>query len=418
MPALSLNSLPWLLLAGLLLPSLRHVRVALAGLLLTGLATASAVLVLGEGTGGDLARRVAERGVQPDYLVLNASVLLAGLGLAMAALVGEWRAGQRAAAVLLAVAVGAAAVVSWPLLRLGRPIVSLLVATTVVLLLLAYAMWSDGRRAGHHPSRVREWLAAWPTPVAWTVAALATAAALSPDFGATLLLLAVLLGLLYARGPRGGQLDRWPVLPLLAVIALATAWLAWRAAGADGLGIRGLADAAFSPALQTLLGVLLLPLLFAVAGVPPFDRFVPGAAFAPVAAAILVRGVRPGLGDGVEHWRSAAALWLLLAAADAVRRRRLALLAVCAALFALLTGDETARAPGMVLAAAASLADVVPAMVRAVPAWLARVALGAAAVAWTLALRATLATEVVYSVAMVVVLTAGLLRGAGRPVED
>lgn len=418
MPALSLTSLPWLLLAGLLLPSLRRVRLALAGLLLTGLATASAVLVLGEGTAGELARRVAERGVQPDYLVLNAAILLAGLGLAVAALEGEWRAARRAGAAALAVAVSAAAVASWPLLRLGRPIVSPLVAATVVLLLLAYATWSDGRRAGRHPSRVRAWLAAWPTPVAWTVAGLATAAAVSPDFGATLVLLAVLSGLLYVRGPRGGRLDRWPVLPLLAVVALATAWLAWRAVGADGLAIRGLADAAFSPALQTLLGLLLLPLLFAVAGVPPFDRFVPGAVFAPVAAAILVRGVRPGFGDGVEHWRSAAALWLLLAAADAVRRRRPAVLVACAALFALLAGDETARAPGMVLTVVASLADVVPATVRAVPAALARVALGAAAVAWTLALRATLATEVVYSVAMVAVLTAGLLRGAGRPVQD
>jgi hypothetical protein len=45
------------------------------------------------------------------------------------------------------------------------------------------------------------------------------------------------------------------------------------------------------------------------------------------------------------------------------------------------------------------------------------VALGAALIAWVVAVRATLATEVVYSVAMVAVLTAGVLRGAGRPAQ-
>jgi hypothetical protein len=227
----------------------------------------------------------------------------------------------------------------------------------------------------------------------------------------------VLAIMLYLRRPRRDGLDRLPVTLLAALAALAAAWLASRAAGTEGLATPALGDAPFSPALQTLLGVLLLPVLVVLAGVPPFDRFVPGATLAPVSAAIVVRSVLPGLADGVEHWRSALALWLVLAATDAVRRRRLPLLAACAALFALFIGGEAVVVPGMALAVVASLAEAWPARMRHVPGWSGRAALGVAAAAWSFALRAALATEVVYSVAMVLVLTAGVLRGADRPAE-
>lgn len=417
MRTLTFGMIPFLLLAGLLLRDLRGVRLTAAGVLLAGLATATAALVLGDGTAGELAGRIAERSVQASFLGFNAAILLAGLGLAATALAGSWRERRPIGSVGLAAALVAAVVLAWPLLRASRPLVALLAAMAAVMLSLAWSVWSAGRGPGSAPERQREWLAGTSARMRWTTMALAVGAMIAPDFGLSLLLVASLALLLFARAPRRAPLDRLPVLPLLAAAVVAAAWLAWRAAGTDGLGVAGLADAAFSPALQVLLGVLVLPSAFALAGVPPFDRFVPGALLAPVAAALLARSVLPGLPDGVEHWRSAGALWLVLATADAVRRHRGALVLACAALFALLLGGDEARVAGGVLALLASVVELGPRAGWTLPAWSGRVAIGAALVAWLVAVRATLATEVVYSVAMVAVLTAGVLRGAGRPAE-
>lgn len=417
MRSLAFGTIPFLLLAGLLLPDPRSGRLATAGVLLAGLATASAALVLGDGTAGELAGRIAERGVTSGFLGWNAAILLAGLGLAATALAGSWRERPPAGSVAQAAALAASVVVAWPLLRTSRPLVALLAAMAAVMLSLAWSVWSAGRGAVTAHERQREWLVGGSVRTRWVAAALAAGAMVVPDFGVSLLLVAVLALLLFARAPRRTPLDRLPVLPLLAAAVVAAAWLAWRAAGDDGLGVAGLGDAAFSPALQVLLGVLVLPSMFVLAGVPPFDRFVPGALLVPVAAALLARSVLPGLADGVEHWRSAGALWLVLGAADAVRRRRGALVLSCAALFALLVGGIEARLAGGVLALVAALADLAPREGRAWPAWSGRAAIGAALLAWVVAIRTTLAVEVVYTVAMVAVLTAGVLRGAGRPVE-
>jgi hypothetical protein len=417
MRTLAVGTIPFLLLAGLLLRDLRGVRLTAAGVLLAGLATATAALVLGDGTAGELAGRIAERGVQASFLGFNAAILLAGLGLAATALAGSWRDRRPIGSVALAAALLAAVVVAWPLLSASRPLVALLAAMAAVMLALAWSVWSAGRGPGTAHERPREWLAGTSARMRWTMAALAVGAMSAPDFGLSLLLIASLALLLFARAPQRAPLDRLPVLPLLAAAVVAAAWLAWRAAGTDGLGVAGLADAAFSPALQVLLGVLVLPSACVLAGVPPFDRFVPGALLAPVAAALLVRSVLPGLPDGVEHWRSAGALWLVLGTADAVRRHRGATVLACAALFALLVGGDEARLAGGVLALVASVVELGLRTGWALPAWSGRVALGVALIAWVVAVRATLATEVVYSVAMVAVLTAGVLRGAGRPAE-
>jgi hypothetical protein len=417
MRTLTFAVIPFLLLAGLLLPDLRGVRLAIAGFLLAGLASASAALVLGEGPAADMARRAVERGVQANYLTINAVLLLAGIGLGVAALAEAWRSAHPAVSGVLALAIVITGWGAWPLLRESRPAVAMLAAVTVVLLSLVWAAWSGGRVSEERFALQRAWMAAGTVSLRWTVAALAVLAVLSPDFGVALVCAALLALLLYVRAPRRAPVDRLPVLPLAAVATLAAAWLAWRAAGPDGLGVAGLGDAAFSPALQTLLGVLVLPSLFVLAGVPPFDRFVPGAVLAPVAAALLAHSVVPGLPDAVEHWRSAGALWLVLGAADAMRRQRDALVLACASLFALLVGGEAARLAGSVLALVAALLELAPASGREIPAWAGRVVIAAALVAWGVALRAALATEVVYSVAMVVVLAAGVLRGAGRPAE-
>ena len=147
MPAPALTWIPWLLLAGLLLVDPRPLRLAVAGVLLAGLSIASALLVLGDVSGDELSRRIAERGVQPSYLLFNAAILLAGVGLAGAAAVAEWRTRRAAGSVVLALALAASAPLAWPLVRESRPMVALLAATSMVLLLLAWSRWSDGRSA-------------------------------------------------------------------------------------------------------------------------------------------------------------------------------------------------------------------------------------------------------------------------------
>ena len=417
MRPLDFSVVPFLLLAGLLLPDWRAVRLAASGFLLAGLAAASAALVLGTGSARELVGRVAERGVQSNYLVLNAALMLAGIGLGVVALAQARHAALPVLRVVSALALVTAVLAAGPLLQRSRPLVAVLAGMTLVLLALAWSSWSDGRLTEERLTWQRGWLAAGAVPTRWAAVAFAVLAVVTTNLGVTLASTALVLLLVYAHAPRQEPLDRLPVLPVAAVAILLATWLAWRAAGADGLALAGLGDAAFSPALQTLLGALLLPALFALAGVPPFDRFVPGALLAPVAAVLLGRGLLSGLPDAVEHWRSAGALWLVLAAADAVRRHRSALLVACAGLFAILVGGDAVRGWGGVLAFVAALFDIAPATPQVMPPWAARAVLGVALVAWGAALRTALATEVVYSVAMVVVLAAGTLRGAGRPAE-
>ena len=417
MRPLDFSVVPFLLLAGLLLPDWRAVRLAASGFLLAGLAAASAALVLGTGSARELVGRVAERGVQSNYLVLNAALMLAGIGLGVVALAQARHAVRPVLRVVPALALVTAVLAAGPLLQRSRPLVAVLAGMTLVLLALAWSSWSDGRLTEERLTWQRGWLAAGAVPTRRAAVAFAVLAVVTTNLGVTLASTALVLLLVYAHAPRQEPLDRLPVLPVAAVAILLATWLAWRAAGADGLALAGLGDAAFSPALQTLLGALLLPALFALAGVPPFDRFVPGALLAPVAAVLLGRGLLSGLPDAVEHWRSAGALWLVLAAADAVRRHRSALLVACAALFAILVGGDAVRGWGGVLAFVAALFDIAPATPQVMPPWAARAVLGVALVAWGAALRTALATEVVYSVAMVVVLAAGTLRGAGRPAE-
>jgi hypothetical protein len=411
-----LSLLPFVLLAGLALPRRQEARLVAAGFLLASLAVASATLVLGDGAAADVAARGDGRGVHGSYFTVNAVLLLVAFGLAATALAGDL--GDARPAWLAVVGVSILAAVWWavPLLQRGRLLVAVPAAIAGVLLLLALATWS-GERAPTGGAPLVAWRAQGRRAAGWGLAIAALLAMLVPNLGVALLLVAVALGLAWFAAPPRQGLARLPVPLVAAVAAAAVAGGAWRAAGADGLGLAGLADAAFSPRLQVLLTALLLPVLFVVAGVPPFDRMMPGAALAPVAAVLVAHAVVPGFPDGVFHWRSAAALWLVLGAADGVRRARSGPVVASVALFALLVGGWDAAVPGLVLASLAAALELA-ATWRAVPATVARVALGAGLVAWAVALRATLPEEVVYSVALVVVLAGGVLRGAGRPADD
>jgi hypothetical protein len=241
---------------------------------------------------------------------------------------------------------------------------------------------------------------------------LAALAMLLRDFGLSLLAIAALAALLHWTMPRHRPIDRLPVALLAAALTVGVAWLAWRAAGPDGLARAGLGDAPFSPAAQRIMAAALLLVGVILAGVPPFDRFVPGALLAPLAASLIGGAVLPGMPEGVEQWRGIVAPWLVVAAADAVRRRREALAAACAALFVIVAGDPGAATTGLLLAVAASAAELVPMV--AWPSWrpwAARVLAALAVASFAGGLRQALGGEVVYSVAMTAVLLAGVLRG-------
>lgn len=411
MPSLPVMALPWLLLPGFALAPGRAPRLVAAGALLASLASASASLVLGSGTPQALAERAPALGVDAAYLTINAAILLAGAGLALVGAGIARRGGSLPIRLLAGLGAVAAAAVAWPLVRAGRPLVALLAALAVALLGWA---WGGARSTMPTGTEVDASLAPWRRArgdlrLPLVLAALAM---LVRDFGAALGLTAVLLGVLHWTMPRSRALDRVPVSLVAAVLTLAAAWVAWRTAGPDGLARSGLADAPFSPTLQRWLAAALLPVLLLLAGIPPFDRYVPGALLAPLAASFLGGALVPGFPEGLEHWRGIVAPWLVVAAADAVRRRRDPLLLSCAALFVGVVGGAGAAATaGLLLAVTASAADVLPLARAGWTPWAARGLLAVALVAWHLGLGEALGVEVVYSVAMTAVLLVGMLRG-------
>jgi hypothetical protein len=118
----------------------------------------------------------------------------------------------------------------------------------------------------------------------------------------------------------------------------------------------------------------------------------------------------PRLGEGLEHWRSAYAGWLVLAAFVAAVKADWPALLAAGGLFAVACSGGRVQWAGTVLTITASLWSLAP----EVPAALRRLMLlGAAACAIT-ALRATLGVEVTYSVLMVLALMVGILRTPRR----
>jgi hypothetical protein len=191
-------------------------------------------------------------------------------------------------------------------------------------------------------------------------------------------------------------LRRWGMPLLLGLLLLPSLWFVFTVAGPDGWSLQGLRDAPFSEAGETLLAALVLPATLVLAGVWPFGTMAGGPRFAPLAALLLLVVVVPMVGQGLEHWRSLYAGWLVLAAFIAAARANWPRLMACAGLFAIACGVETAFWAGTSLTIIASLLSIRPgtggALLR-----LAYLAAGACGIA---ALRATLANEVVYSVLM------------------
>jgi len=210
---------------------------------------------------------------------------------------------------------------------------------------------------------------------------------------------------------RAGLARRWGMPALLGLLLVPSLWFVMTIAGPDAWSLQGLRDAPFSPAGETLLAALLLPASLVLAGVWPFGFLANGPRFAPLAALLLVVVLVPMVGEGLEHWRSLYAGWLVLAAFVAAATANWPRVMACAGLFAIACGGATASWSGTSLTIIASLLSLRPATSRP----LGRLACLAAGACGMAALQATLAHEVVYSVLMLLAVVLGVLRTPLRP---
>lgn len=201
-------------------------------------------------------------------------------------------------------------------------------------------------------------------------------------------------------------LRRWGMPVLLGLLLLPSLWFVVTVAGPDARSLQGLRDAPFSPAGETLLAALLLPASLVLAGTWPFGIVAGGPRLAPLAALLLLVVVVPMVGDGLEHWRSLYAAWLVLGAFVAAATANWPRLMASAGLFAIACGSETAFLAGTTLTIMASLLSLRP----STSGRLRRVAFLVAGACGIAALRATLANEVVYSVLMLLAVVVGVLR--------
>jgi hypothetical protein len=199
---------------------------------------------------------------------------------------------------------------------------------------------------------------------------------------------------------------QWAMPLLLALLLLPSLWFTVTVAGPDAWSLQGLRDAPFSEAGETLLTAMLLPASLVLAGVWPFGFVAGGPRLAPLAALLLLAVVVPMAGQGLEHWRSLYAGWLVLAAFIASATANWPRVMACAGLFAIACGTEGMFWAGTALTMIGSLLSLRPGT-RGPLVRLAYLAAGACGMA---ALRATLATEVVYSVLMLLAVAVGVLR--------
>ena len=203
---------------------------------------------------------------------------------------------------------------------------------------------------------------------------------------------------------------RWGMPVLLGLLLIPSLWFVVTVAGADARSLQDLRDAPFSPAGETLLAALLLPATLVLAGAWPFAVVAGGPRLAPVGALLLLVVVVPMLPEGLEHWRSAYAGWLVVAAMMGAATANWPRVMACAGLFAIACGS------GVAFWAGAALTVVASVLSRTLPIGeaLRRLAYLVAGACGIAALRLTLANEVVYSVLMLLAVVVGVLRAPVR----
>lgn len=344
LPSLLLATPFVLAVAASVLPRGPAVRHAAIGTALASLATAAA----------------SRAALAPlSFHTINNAILWCGLLLVVVAVAEGWRAGHRASSIPAAVALLVAFAGCGGTLREGRVLLSLL-AGLVGAAVLTVLRVGTATQAPREPGAVS----------------------------------------------RAGGFRRWGMPLLLSLLLLPALWFWLTVAGPEGVSLQGLREAPFSPAAETLLAALLLPASLVLAGTWPFGGLTRGPRYAPLGAMLLLVVVLPLLGEGVEHWRSLYAGWIVLGAVVAAVGARWPHLMASAGLFAIVCGGPSAWWAGMSLTLIASLISLVPG-VRGMPV---RVVMLVAAGCGIVALGATLGNEVVYSAAMLLATIIGMLR--------
>ena len=294
-----------ILLGAALLPRSRARRAAglaatASGLGLAGLAgTASA---LAEPGAASLA------GLPSGFLAADAALVVLGavlaIGSALVALLDRRSAPTIAGAIALAPGgmllgwVGRGLVAAAPssaLILSALVEVALGVALLLVGWYLRFAPPADHDRA--HPRLLYAGLVAG-----------ALAAAVGPHLSLVVLgvIVSACAGHLLQRAEGGPRL---PLAPAATLPLLPAWWLMATIAGPVGLWVSGLASVPLSPAAEQLLAVPLLIAAWAVAGLWPLHRHLPGALVAPVGAFLMARVAIPAVPSGLEHWRPLMMSW-------------------------------------------------------------------------------------------------------------
>ena len=349
---------------------------------------------------------------EPGFAAAGAALLLLGALLGAAAAVTGWRRGRSrlTGAAAVGLLAGAAALLWGGRTLLGEaPALSIGLAFLIVvgagMILLV-----PGRLAvpGGDPG------ATAPRPLAGIAGLLAGGLAVlaGPHVSVVFLgcIIAAWAGYLLQRAAGGPAV---PLAPALTLLLLPAWWFMATVAGPEGLGIGALGSLPLSPAAEQLLAPILLLAAWALAGLWPLHRQMPGPLTAPIGAMLVARVALPAVPDGLEHWRALAAPLVVAGIWHAALTGRLALLAIGLAWVGLLAPGGHGLAGAALLLAGALVLELARPFGAANPrrAAAVRLALGlATGCGALLAVEAALGGEVVYSVVAV----AGIVSAAGR----
>lgn len=207
----------------------------------------------------------------------------------------------------------------------------------------------------------------------------------------------------------------WPVVPLLVTTMLLAVYLFLATiAGAEGLGMHGLAELPISPAAELMLAAALLLASWLLSGLWPLPQRAVAPFLAPAAAAVLARVGAVAAPAGMEHWQALAAPAALLGICHAAWTRRIPALAVGGAWLALSGVEPLGVTAAAWLIPSAVLLAMVPAEDDgSYSLWNGARLLAMLGAGWGgfLALEAGLHGEVVYTVLTFVGTLMGLARG-------
>lgn len=153
-----------------------------------------------------------------------------------------------------------------------------------------------------------------------------------------------------------GLAGRLPLAPALTLLLVPLYWLLDTIAGPESLAIRALPQIPMSPAAERLAAPGLLVVSWALSGLWPFHRQLPGALTAPACGLLLYRVGLEVMPDGLAHWRPAAFPVLVVGIWHAALGGRPELLAVGGGLLGLASlNDDGIAGAAWLLAAGVGL---------------------------------------------------------------